>query len=116
MLSTVLILPDDLKDEGNRMGDAMGWGPENFSVALSSDGSAPATHWGLHAWASDDFPAYLASETLPPELEKAGFTQKEWDAIRAAIIQSYWSDYIGHFDTVCAENNFQVVEDQGSIG
>lgn len=109
MLSTVLILPDALRDEGNRMGAAMGWGPENFSVPLSADGSEPATHWGLHAWAADTFPDLMASETIPPELDEAGFTQAEWDAIRAGMIQSYWTDYTDHFATVCAENDLKTM-------
>lgn len=110
MLSCVLLLPLDLRDEGNRMGAAMGWGPENFSVPLSADGSEPATHWGLHAWAADSFPAMLASETIPEELSTAGFTQAEWDAIRAGMIQSFWADYVDHFNSVITENGLSVVQ------
>lgn len=115
MLSTVLILPDVLRDEGNRMGAAMGWGPDNFSVPLSADGGPPPTHWGLHAWAADTFPDLLASAVVPPELAEAGFTQAEWDAIRAGMIQSYWTDYTDHFNTVIAENSLAVVNVEQTV-
>ena len=49
MTSAVLILPDAYRDAGNAFGVEKGWGDNNFSVALSADGSEPATHWGCRA-------------------------------------------------------------------
>jgi hypothetical protein len=110
MLSTVLILPNAYVATGDAVGEAMGWGPRNFSIPLSADGSEPATHTGLHAWSSDDFPAMLESRIPPPAVLEAGVTVEEYDAMLDALISSFWADYVGHFDTVCAENGLTIVE------
>ena len=34
----------------NQLGETLGFGPENWSVALSPTGDAPATHYGTHVW------------------------------------------------------------------
>lgn len=55
MTSAVLILPNAYRDAGNAFGVEQGWGDNNFSVALSADGSEPATHWGCRADVSPNF-------------------------------------------------------------
>lgn len=55
MTSAVLILPDAYRDAGNAFGVEQGWGENNFSVALSGDGSEPATHWGCRADVGETF-------------------------------------------------------------
>lgn len=67
MTSAVLILPDAYRDAGNAFGVEQGWGNDNFSVALSSDGSEPATHWGCRA---DVGPSFIEMVENPsPENE-----------------------------------------------
>jgi hypothetical protein len=105
--SLVLIIPADLRDDANALGVALGMGPDNYSVPLSADGSEPATYYGLHAWASDDFIAMLDSGELPPDVD---FPQDEFDAIMAASIQSVQSDPTGHFNDVIAANGLTIVE------
>jgi hypothetical protein len=107
MLSTVLILPNAYVATGDAVGEAMGWGPRNFSIPLTN--ATEPTHTGLHAWSSDDFPAMLESRIPPPAVLEAGVTVEEYDAMLDALISSFWSDYVGHFDTVCAENGLAVV-------
>lgn len=102
--SCVLILPADQIATGNAVGAAMGWGPDNFSVALSANGSTPATHGGLHAWTGDEFKALIDSGIYPPELAAAGITQAEYEAMRAVLIASFRADYVGHFNTIAADN------------
>jgi hypothetical protein len=109
MQSTVLILPLDQVATGNAVGNAMGWGPESYSVPLSADGSEPATHYGLHAWAGDAFQQMIETAYYPPEVEAAGISQAEYDAMMALLIYSFWPDYTDHFATVCADNGLQVV-------
>ena len=109
MLSCVLILPLDQIATGNAVGEAMGWGPDNYSVALSADGSEPATHYGLHAWTSDDFQTLIESGVYPPELADAGISEADYDAMLAVLIYSFWPDYADHFDAVIADNGLAVV-------
>jgi hypothetical protein len=106
--SLVLIIPADLRDDANALGVALGMGSDNYSVPLSADGSAPATYYGLHAWASDEFIAMLDSGQLPPDVD---FPQDEFDAIMAASIQSVQSDPAGHFNAVIAANGLEVVNE-----
>lgn len=46
------------------MGESMGWGEGNYSVALSANGAEPATHYGCRAEVGPGFLAQLAD---PPE-------------------------------------------------
>ena len=110
MLSTVLILPIAQVDTGNAVAEAMGWGPNNYSVPLSADGSEPATHYGLHAWAGDEFEQMVETGYYPPQVAEAGIDQATYDAMMAALIYSFWPDYTDHFATIIADNNLQIVE------
>jgi hypothetical protein len=111
MLSAVLILPDDQVATGNAVGITMGWGPDNYSVALSADGAEPATHYGLHAWVDEAFEQLVESGVYPPELADAGITEADYDAMMAVLVSSFWSDYVDHFNTVCAEQGLQMVRE-----
>lgn len=85
MATVVLIIPADLKDKANELGGLMGWGSENYRVALSADGSEPATHWATAA--TDPQPTFaptlaaFKAGVTPPEL--AGFAHTE--EVRAAL-------------------------------
>lgn len=109
--SCVLILPADQLGTGNAVGAAMGWGPENFTVGLSANGSAPATHWGLHAWTGDEFKALIDSGVYPPELTAAGITQADYNDMRAVLVASFRADYTDHFNTIAADNGLAPVSE-----
>jgi hypothetical protein len=115
MLSCVLILPLDQVATGNAVGEAMGWGPDNYSVPLSADGSEPATHYGLHAWAADSFQGLIESGVYPPELAQAGVTQAAYEAMMAVLIYSFQGDTTGHFDAVIADNGLMVVTEPETV-
>jgi hypothetical protein len=78
MQSCVLIAPASERDSANAIAESIGWGPDNFGVALTDD-EAP-THYGLHTWI----------ETVP-------------DAFAAVpgLIASIRADMRGHFAEVC---------------
>jgi len=109
MLSCVLILPLDQVATGNAVSEAMGWGSPAYTVALSADGAEPATHYGLHTWAGADFQQMIESGYYPPQVEEAGITKADYNAMLAVLIPSFWPDYTDHFATVCAENGLTVV-------
>lgn len=64
MTSAVLIVPAAAREAGNQLGESMGWGTGNYSVALSPTGQLPATHWGCRAEVSPSFIELLAN---PPD-------------------------------------------------
>lgn len=66
--SVVMWTTAALRDNTNLLGAALGWGSENFIVPLSSNGQLPATHYGMHTMARQDFLDTLSAAqggTLP---------------------------------------------------
>lgn len=110
MLSCVLILPSAQVATGNAVGAAMGWGPNSYSIPLSADGADPATHMGLHTWATEEFQQMIATGYYPPQVEDAGISQDEFDDMMNVLVYSFWPDYTDHFTTVCADNGLTVVQ------
>ena len=108
MLSCVLILPEAQVAAGDAVGEAVGWGPNSYSVLLSADGLVPATHRGLHAWVTDAFQQMIETGSYPPQVAEAGISQAEYDDMLAVLISSFWADYTDHFATVCADANLTV--------
>ena len=109
MLSCVLILPLSQVATGNAVGAAMGWGPASYSVALSADGADPATHMGLHTWATEEFQQMIATGYYPPDLADAGIEQAAFDDMMAVLVSSFQADYMGHFAAVCEAAGLMMV-------
>jgi len=109
MFSTVLIVPASLRAEANMLGEAMGWGPNNYSVPLSATGAEPASHFGLHAWAEQSFVDLmrgLGQGIVPPV---QGMTPAQVVGVVSALVTSIRLDSSGHWDDVIAAQNLQVV-------
>lgn len=105
MLSFVLIIPAALADTANALGEAMGWGPGSYSVPLSANGLAPASHYGLHTWAEQSFADMLEAAgtgTIPPELAAAGYPAQDFAAVLAGLIVSVRDDSVGHWQDAIA--------------
>lgn len=99
MTSAVLIVPNADRDAANAFGESMGWGPNNYSVALSADGVEPATHWGCRADVSQTFLDLMAN----PPAEAAPVL---------AVLISDFSDGLHayeHWVSVLEDNNLQVI-------
>lgn len=99
MTSAVLILPDANREAGNAFGVDQGWGDNNFSVALSGDGSEPATHWGCRA---DVGPSFIEMVENP---------NPENEPLVAVLIYSF-SDTLAPYDhwvETLTINNLSVV-------
>jgi hypothetical protein len=64
--SAVLIVPAADRDMANAFGESMGWGPNNYSVALTSDGTT-ISHYGCRADVSQGFIDMVANP--PPEAQ-----------------------------------------------
>jgi hypothetical protein len=104
--STVLIIPAALREEGNAIAEAMGWGPDNYSVPLSATGQEPATHYGLHAYSNDQFKSWIeGTESLPEGMEAA-------QEVINALIYSFSNEIVNadHFGAVLAANTLKLVD------
>ena len=89
--STVLIIPVALLTEVNALGAAIGHGPENYTVPLSSDGET-ITHFSGHTYATEDF-FYMAAAamggSLPDEdWAEFGLTPQKVGEVMAALFIS----------------------------
>jgi hypothetical protein len=87
MQSAVLILPIELKEAGDKIGEAMGWGPVSYTIPLSS--GQDLTHYGLRADVSQTFIDMI-------EAAKSGTYP---DAIPESIIKPVVENLIADFST-----------------
>lgn len=94
MLSIVLIT--SLPEKANALGEALGWGPNNFSVPLTE------SKFGLHTWAEESF-----LDSIEPSED---FTQGDIDLLLADLIRSDRIDSTNHFEDVLAENGLSRLE------
>lgn len=99
MTSAVLIVSDAAKAAGNALGESMGWGPNNYSVALSQTGTLPATHWGCRVEVSQGFFDLLAN---PPEEAIPVITLVEMDFQET-------DDKAGHFYEVLDKYSLKMI-------
>ena len=114
--SVVLLIPAASQAAGNQIAAGIGHGPSNFSVALSENGSEPATWYGCRTQAQQSFIDLLTAvgEGTLPEIE--GMTPEE---VGAVLVQmqadvSTSEDGYTHFERVIAEKNLmRVAAEQG---
>lgn len=67
--SAVLILPAAYREAGNALAEAIGWGPDNYSIALTDNGET-ITHYAVSTCVDQQFADWL--QNPPPEAEGAG--------------------------------------------
>lgn len=85
-MNVVLVIPATLLDKANALGEAMGWGPNNYSVPLSSNGSEPATHWSLNlAEAGPEFLAMLEAAGEGQMPKGLDFPPKDFAAVLGGL-------------------------------
>ena len=111
MQSCVLIITADLQAKANTISEIMGWGPNSYTVPLSSTGQEPATHYGLHAWVEQSFvDMMLAAQNtnlMPQPLVDAGMSPSDFTAVISALIASFRPDIGSHWDDVLIANGLQ---------
>jgi hypothetical protein len=117
MNSCVLILPAPYQSAGNALAVAMGHDvpPGNtYSVPLSVNGLSPATHYGCHTWATDQFVAIIEAAQNDEFPTIPGVTVEQMAAVIDALIfsnLSYFSTPLEHFNHVLAVTGLQQVTD-----
>lgn len=90
--SLVMLLPAAQRQAGDDLSAAFGHadaGVSTFTVPLSASGQDPATHYGCHAWATDQFIAELDAAqagTLTPL--SPGVTAVDLQSLVSIIVRS----------------------------
>ena len=109
--SVVLLIPAATQSAGNQVAEGLGHGPNNFSVALSSDGSEPATYYGCRTQAQESFIQLLtaAGEGTLPEIE--GMTPQEVGTVLMQLQAdvSTSEDGYTHFQRALSDRGLQRV-------
>lgn len=114
-LSLVAIVPIAHRAALNALGPLLGRGANEYSVALSATGNAPATHYGLRAWASEATHAQFTALQADPSLAPAvpGHTPAAIAAAIAAVTLDWRDDAPGvgaqHWADVLAARGLQAV-------
>lgn len=87
MTTMVFLIPAALRDAGNAMAEAMGWGAPVFVQPLSPTGAVPPTHWGFPARVSPEFQAIWAN---PPSEAAALVAQIVTDTAEGVDTGAHW--------------------------
>lgn len=107
--SLVIIAPADLWPTVQAFYAALGY-DAGSGVALSADGSEPATHRGLHTWETSEFVNTATGQT---PIEVPGYTAEQIASFLAALTVSVDANGLcsrAHFDHVAANMNLMIVE------
>ena len=109
--SVVMMVPAAIQALANQLAAGLDHGPSNFSVALSANGSEPATHYGCRAQTQQSFIDLLTAAgggTLP-EIE--GMTPIEVGTVLMQLLAdvSTTEDGYSHFNRVIEANGLQRV-------
>jgi hypothetical protein len=103
--SVVLLIPASVQTAGNQIAAGIGHGPSNFSVALSENGSQPATWYGCRSQAQQSFIDLLTAvgQGELPNIE--GMTPQEVGTVLVQLQSSVSTNEDGytHFERVIAE-------------
>ena len=108
MFSAVLILPLEEVKTGNAVSEAMGWGADSYSVPLSPDAKLPASHMGLHTWATDEF-KWMVDTGYYPRLLQGIVDKTEYAKMLSALTASFEGESEGHFSRCIEDLNLAVI-------
>jgi hypothetical protein len=106
-VSLVMICPAAAMAQVNALGAALGHSENEFGVPLSPTGEEPATHYGLHTWATEETAlAWTEAETV------GELTPEQTTAVRSMLIISPSEEMTGsdHFASVLVDNGLVRVE------
>lgn len=114
--SVVLLIPAASQTAGNQIAAGIGHGPVNFSVALSENGSEPATWYGCRSQAQQSFIDLLTAvgEGTLPEIE--GMTPMEVGMTLMQLqVDISSDDGYSHFERVITEKGLMRVVPEETI-
>lgn len=107
--SVVMIIPAALQESANKLAEGLGHGPNNFSVALSSDGSEPTTYYSCRAQAQQSFIDLLTAvgEGTLPEVPDMTPEEVGGVLIQLQVDVSTSEDGYTHFERVISDKSLQ---------
>lgn len=112
-ISCVMVVPAELKDVGNMLGQVMGYGPDTYTTALvKAEDPEVITHYVSHSWVRADFVELLQlgkDGHFPQKLTAQGFIEEQLNQFLLflnSIILSCrnYGDEVSHFNEVLTAN------------
>lgn len=107
MHSAVLILPVHLREQGDQVGEIMGWGPVSYTIPLSED-NMTITHYGLRADVSEQFMDWIVTQTNLPNIPNLSTVLDNLIYDFSGVDHNLWGR--DHLDHVCTHNNLVIKE------
>jgi uncharacterized protein with beta-barrel porin domain len=107
--SAVLVTPADQLEDANKVGLALGYSANEFTVPASDNGT-DITHYYCHSWCNEVFGQMVNSlgegTVLEADYEAAGLTQEQYFTALSRLIVSCrdGADPAQHVDEVLAAN------------
>jgi hypothetical protein len=105
MQSAVLILPSELKTQGDQIGEAMGWGAESYTIQLSN--SSEITHYGLRADVSQQFVNWITTRENLPGIPNLITVLDNLIYDFSGTEHTFWGRE--HLDYACNQHNLTVI-------
>jgi hypothetical protein len=112
--SAVLITPANQLEDANKVGLALGYSNNEFTVPASNN-NVDVTHYFCHTWANEVFDQMVKGlgEGTPPQAdyESAGLTQEQYLTALSKLIVSCkdGADPQSHVNEVLANNNLTII-------
>lgn len=98
--SVVLVVADGDRVEAEAFGAMLGHSGQEYRVPLSADGAEPASHFGLHTYASNAFIAVLNGSA--PGLDPADHAR-----LQSIVSSSIRTESAGHFSDAVLDMGLQ---------
>ncbi len=115
MIHAILIAPKAYQSDANLLGEALGYGPDTYSVPLYAAGATEPTHYVGCAPVSDLFVSQVTG-AIAGELPDAlsGYSVEQVQALISHLIIDFADDAEGsqHFEQVLAANNLSQQAEQ----
>jgi hypothetical protein len=111
MPSISLAIPVSLKDSANQIAEVLGYGRYTFTVALSSNGKPPVTHYGARTDGSDTFVEWLNQATNGnyPAIDgiDSFVVQQVFDSLIVDVSNDLWG--IDHFQSMLETEGLKII-------
>lgn len=117
--SLVIICPDSARAAVESHGLAMGYSGQEYTAPLSLTGAAPASHFGLHTWATKVTVAAFTGQDMGLTAGEAAradallsvLTPEQITWLRATLVMSASTSIVGasHFAQAAAAQGLQMI-------
>lgn len=108
MFSCVLIVPKSLVVPANELFEGLGWGPNNFSIPLTTQ--SEVTHYGLHTWIDQPIVDFLENKSYDQSNINSKISKTDFDLVMASLSFSIRTSMDSHFQEILLAEGLSQVQ------